>query len=60
MRLSDRLSREFPADDKARIDRAFQLVFSRSPTPDEIALAQTLGRDLAHVLLCSNEFVYID
>src|SRR5207244_629999 len=69
-RLSERLAREVPNDDRARIERAFQLMFSRGATVEEIALAREVlarsgkgeaaWRDLMHVLLCSNEFVYLD
>ena len=56
----------------ARIHHAFQLLFARPARPEELKLAQRLlattgdndpaaaWRELAHVLLCSNEFVYLD
>jgi hypothetical protein len=71
-RLAERLLREAPGDDTARIQRAFQLLFARPAGAEEIALARQVlaasgkggpaaaWRDLAHVLLCSNEFVYLD
>jgi cytochrome c553 len=70
-RLAERLAREVPADETARIQRAFRLLFGRTASADEIALAREVlaasgkdnaaaWRDLAHVLLCSNEFVYLD
>jgi hypothetical protein len=72
--LAARLSREVPGDDAtaatARIDRAYRLLFGRSPTAAESDLALTLisggadttagWTDLTHVLLSTNEFVYVD
>jgi hypothetical protein len=70
--LAERLAREVPGDDTARIQRAFQLLFARPASAEEVALARqvltssgkggpaTAWRDLAHVLLCGNEFVYLD
>jgi cytochrome c553 len=74
--LAERLLREVPHDapnaDAVRIERAYRLLFSRPPSADEVAIARTVlagaepnaadvgWLDLAHVLLCSNEFVYID
>jgi hypothetical protein len=70
--LAERLMRDVPADDVARIQRAFRLLFARPATAEEVTLAQEVlaasgkdgtgaaWRDLAHVLFCSNEFVYLD
>ncbi|MSU26289.1 MAG: DUF1553 domain-containing protein [Pedosphaera sp.] len=74
--LADRLIRDVPGDDAkvndARIHHAYRLLFSRTANAEELAIARQLvahgGRaspqsrwaDLAHVLLCSNEFVYVD
>jgi hypothetical protein len=70
--LADRLIREEPRSDLARIQRAFELLFARPASDEEIRLARQIlarpgnggahaaWRDLAHVLLCSNEFVYLD
>ncbi len=70
--LADRVTRDEPKDETARIHRLFQLTFNRTATVDEMkiarqllatprkAAADTAWRDLAHVLLCSNEFVYLD
>lgn len=65
--------REQPADDDAaRIAYAYRLLLSRDPRPDEVRIGQAfLGRagrndvetawtEYAHLLLCSNEFVYVD
>lgn len=67
-RLSERLQREVPVDDGARIDRAYELLFGRPPSYKEREVARSLidsnGEsgwvDWAHVLLCSNEFVTLD
>ncbi|MDA0812494.1 MAG: PSD1 and planctomycete cytochrome C domain-containing protein [Verrucomicrobia bacterium] len=67
-RLADRLLHDAPQDENARIDRAFLLLFSRPASAGEKGMARKLiasggqsgWADLAHVLLCSNEFVYID
>jgi hypothetical protein len=65
--LVERVSREVPGDDVVRLRRIWQLLFARDPTDQEQTVAlQVLasGSDgwqrLAHVLLCSNEFVYLD
>jgi hypothetical protein len=70
--LAQRLLREVPHDETARIQRAYQMLYSRPATAEEIEIAQQLlgqadqrdslaaWADLAHVLLCSNEFVYLD
>jgi hypothetical protein len=70
--LADRLLADVPDDRGARIDRAWRLLYSRLPSDAERAVAQQLldacdpadpraaWCDLMHVLLCSNEFVYVD
>ncbi|HZW30346.1 MAG TPA: DUF1553 domain-containing protein, partial [Isosphaeraceae bacterium] len=70
--LARRLLDQVPGDETARIDRAYQWLFSRPPRAEEIAigrsfLARAAARgpdaawfDYAHVLLCSNELIYID
>jgi hypothetical protein len=70
--LAERLKREVLSDDTAKIQRAFQLLFARPAKPDEVKVArqflteagkthpETPWRDLAHVLLCSNEFGFVD
>ena len=61
---------------EARIHRAYQLLFSRRPTTEELEVAigyvNTAGTgtdaeiveaawlDYAQLLLCSNEFFYVD
>jgi len=71
-RLAARLLREVPDDDVARIQRAYRLLFGRRAAAEEIAVARAVltdtgqpdkksaWTDLAHVLFCSNEFVYLD
>jgi hypothetical protein len=71
-RVAERLRQEVPADDGARIDRAYRLLFSRPVRPEEAEIGRAfLTRatrrgseaawiDYVHVLLCSDEFVYID
>lgn len=67
--LATRLLREVPNDDVARIQYAYRLLFSRPALDAEVAVCreiltlqdqQASWGDLAHVLLCSNEFVYLD
>ncbi|MBM3458187.1 MAG: DUF1553 domain-containing protein, partial [Armatimonadetes bacterium] len=70
--LAERLLRESAGDDAARIERAYQLLFARRARPEEVALCRGLliprgpqksearWQDLAHVLLCSNEFAYLE
>ena len=70
--LAERLDAEFPGNPVVRIDRMYQLLFGRSARAEELAICRGfLLRDgrtqaeadwpgLAHLLLCSNEFVYVD
>jgi len=70
--LAKRLAREVPGDEMARIGRAYLLLFSRPVRAEEVETcreflarasrggAASAWSDLAHVLLCSNEFVYLD
>lgn len=74
--LTERLFRDIPGDtsdtNSARIQRAYRLLYGRMPNAEEVAVALQLiasadptatdtgWTDLAHVLLCSNEFVYVD
>ena len=65
------LDGSFP-DDPARLQHVYQLLFGRPASSEETAIGlQLLANsnqpgtleawlDLAHVLLCSNEFVYLD
>lgn len=67
--LAERLAKDVPNDDTARIQRAYQLLFSRPASNEEVEISrQLVGApgtsagwvDLAHVLLCTNEFAYVD
>jgi hypothetical protein len=70
--LADRLRAEVPVNETARIDRAYRLLFGRPPKAEEFKIGRTFlagagargdasaWADYAHVLLCSNEFTYID
>lgn len=71
-RLAERLAADVPGDDDARIERAYRLLFGRAARPEDAEVCRGFlfrsgrtgeGPDwpgLAHVLLCSNEFVYVD
>jgi hypothetical protein len=66
------LQEQIPADDDNRIDHAYRLLFARPPDPAEKRAAKAFLQnaasrgseaawiDYAHVLLCSDEFVYLD
>jgi hypothetical protein len=70
--FATRLQRDVLEDDASRIAHAYELLYARPPTaaerqialeiidPGEAPTADQGWIDLAHVLLCSNEFVYID
>ena len=69
--LAKRLTEEVPIDDTARIQYAYQLLFGRLACEEELEIARKIVQsngldveqrwiDLAHILLCSNEFVYLD
>jgi hypothetical protein len=74
--LADRVIAEAPAEraesESLRIQHAYRLLFQRPPIDEELAIARELVSQsapaepkagwiaLAHVLLCSNEFAYLD
>jgi hypothetical protein len=70
--LAERAIHDVPNDEAARIQLLFRLVFVRAAITNEVQIARQLlaaprtggadiaWRDLAHVLLCSNEFIYLD
>jgi hypothetical protein len=66
--LAERLLREGSESKTNRIEFAYCLMFGRLPAAEEMEIAKqvvasstTTGwADLAHILLCSNEFVYLD
>jgi hypothetical protein len=72
--LAHRLLAEVPGDDRARIRRAYALLYGRPPADEEIAIglatlagARQAGEPIeaaweayGQVLLCTNEFFYVD
>jgi hypothetical protein len=70
--LYRRLAASGNRNDVERIDRAYQLLFGRAAAPEEIAVAQaylakrkssalqTGWTEYLQILLCANEFVYVD
>ncbi len=70
--LAERVGAETSGDAGARIERAYRLLFGRPARPEEVEVCRRFlarpgrpGREpdwqgLAHVLLCSNEFIYVD
>jgi hypothetical protein len=71
--FAGRLLAENYSDEKDRIARAYRLLYGRDPTDDEVRVGLAfLGRfadsaippsawaEYAQVLLCGNEFVYVD
>jgi hypothetical protein len=64
--LAERIAQE-GANEKASIERAYWLAYSRAPTAEELKLSRHFLRQdsegwsrLAQVLLSSNEFLYVD
>jgi hypothetical protein len=67
-----KLMAEAPADDQAKIQRAYSTLFGRSPTESETAIGKdflaaaakrdqsTAWSEYIHVLMCANEFCYVD
>jgi hypothetical protein len=66
--LAARVMREAPAGHEARIRHLYSLVLSRPPTQVELALGLqwlaepggTSWERYCHMILCTNEFVYLD
>jgi len=70
--LAARLLHEAAGDEAARIDWAYRVLLGRPVRAEELRIARRLlphsgmpeteaaWREFAHVLLCSNEFVYVD
>jgi hypothetical protein len=67
--LAVRVRREAPAGDDARVRRLYLLALGRPPTPAESSVGEELlarGGDpdpwerLCHLVLCTNEFIYLD
>jgi hypothetical protein len=71
-KLGRRLTAEASSDDRMRVQRAYELLFAREATDQEIAVglefvARATQRDpdlawsdYAHLLLCSNEFCFVE
>ena len=62
--LADRLNREC-TDDAARIRRLYALLLSRNPTNAELEIATDAVKQdgltkFCQILLCTNEFTYVD
>jgi hypothetical protein len=67
-----RLMADVPADERAQIERAYVTLFGRSATQEEISIGRTFlaaaakrepatsWTEYIHVLLCANEFCYVD
>jgi hypothetical protein len=63
---------DVPTDQRARIYRAYETLFGRSPAEKEVAIAEqflaaaikrnesTAWSEYVHVLFCTNEFCYVD
>jgi len=68
--LADRIAREAPdGGDRERIERLYQIAFGRGPTPAEVEIGLGLVTDpsvdnawagYCQVILCTNEFIYVD
>jgi hypothetical protein len=70
--LAKRLTSESPDDDRLCIQRAYLVLFGREPDAEEAALGleliaqarkrnpETVWNEYAHVLLCTNEFCYVE
>jgi hypothetical protein len=68
--LAERVRREGPSDHRAMIEWLYLLLFGRPPAPREIEVGQTMLaragtseqslQEYCQILLCANEFVYID
>ena len=70
--LANRLAADAASDDEGRIRRAYELLFARKPSPDELAVGldylhqpddggkQSHWERYAQILLASNEALYVD
>jgi cytochrome c553 len=70
--LTDRLWQDVPDNELGRITRAYWLLFSRKPTANELDLGKSFlahragqehvarWQQYLHVLLASNEFIFVD
>ena len=70
--LAKRIAREVPDDDRARIRRAYILLYGREADEEEVLVGldliaraskrhpESAWNEYAHVLFCANEFCYLD
>jgi hypothetical protein len=69
--LAERLKKESPANPEDRIRRAYGLLYGRQPAPEELRIglqfvsgppteADLAWREYCQLLLCANEFIYVD
>jgi hypothetical protein len=69
--LAQRILREGPADDAGKIEHLYVLLFGRPPGEQEARIgralvaragggAETAWEEYCQVLLCTNEFIYVD
>jgi hypothetical protein len=65
--LAARVEREGGTDDAAKIDWLYRSLFARAPEPGELEVGKSLvapsstgWQAYCHVLLCTNEFMYVD
>ncbi len=71
-KLAQRVASEIPDDESKRIQRAYELLYARKPTSKEIEIGLSFlnqpdeatradaWTQYAHVLLASNEFLFVD
>ena len=66
-RLAARVASEGGADDGAKIDWLYRTLFARQPEASEVQIGKKLvapgsagWQAYCHVLLCANEFMYVD
>jgi len=69
--LAERLKKEAPAVSEDRIRRAYALLYGRQPTAEELRIglqfvsgspadADLAWREYCQLLMCANEFIYVD
>jgi hypothetical protein len=67
--LAERIQRQEPVDTKGKIERLYVLIYGRPPSEKELAIGlaalqggspQEAWEAYCHILLCANEFVYVD
>jgi hypothetical protein len=65
--LADRVTHEGGPDDPAKLNWLFRTLFNRRPDPTELDIGRSLisptgpgWQAYCQVLLCTNEFMYVD